>query len=55
MLKATDINKALRELAVKARQSKPAIVIDIAALMGDIDGMYDGGLTFTQVRLIWFG
>lgn len=51
LLKASDMNKALRDLAVKARQAKPAVVIDVHALMADIEGKYEGGLTFTQVKL----
>lgn len=48
-LKSSDFQKALRDLAVKARQAKPAVVIDVNGLMADIEKSYHGGLTFPQV------
>ena len=50
-LKSSDFHKALRDLAVKARQAKPAIVLDVNGLMADIESSYRGGLTFAQVGL----
>ena len=52
-LKSSDFHKALRDLAVKARQAKPAIVLDVNGLMADIESSYRGGLTFAQVGLFW--
>lgn len=49
LLSSSDIQKALRELSNKARQAKPAVMIDVHALMSDIERAYEGGLTFTQV------